>query len=412
MRRRWLPLVLLVLTAALVVSAPGASAATATTSVPDVADALRRDPVFIDPGAERALTDDEADEVRNAITDSGQAVFVAVLPASMAPTAADAEQLVREIVEASGLSGTYAVIVGDRFRATSTAVANADEIAVAAFQSERGAGAVAVLTEFVDRLESEGTVGSGEGGGGVVGERQPDEGSEGSDGSGSAVPLVLLAAGGGGLWLWSRRRRNQQRTADEAAMASDRQMMRAELAVLADDVMRLEAPVALHPEARTDYEAAVERYRIAEAALDYADEPIDLVRVQRVLDEARYAMSRARAITDGREPPPPPDELRRPGRHDEPALDLDERGAPYYVGGGPFYGGGWFGGGGGLFSGLLLGSMLGGWGGMGWGSHVEVNNYGTDGGGGWGGGWSDSGVGGGDWGGGDWGGGDLGGGDW
>jgi hypothetical protein len=78
--------------------------------------------------------------------------------------------------------------------------------------------------------------------------------------------------------------------------------------------------------------------------------------------EARYAMARSKALMAGREPPPPPEDLRRQGRHDEPPVALDDRGAPVYAGGQPFYGGGWFGAGSGLFGGLLLGSMLGGWG--------------------------------------------------
>jgi hypothetical protein len=137
--------------------------------------------------------------------------------------------------------------------------------------------------------------------------------------------------------------------------------------------------------------------------LDYADEPIDLVRVGRVVDEARYAMARAKARLAGREPPSRPEDLRRPGRHNEPPVGLDASGAPVYAGGQPFYGGGWFGGGG-LFSGLLLGSMLGGWG---WGGPIVIEHGEADGGAGgfdgddWGGD-----IGGGDWGG------DIGGGDW
>ena len=66
---------------------------------------------------------------------------------------------------------------------------------------------------------------------------------------------------------------------------------------------------------------------------------------------------------------------------------------------------GWFGGGG-LFNGLLLGAMLGGFGGWGWGGTTVINEGDTyvdgDGGGDFGGG---------DFGGGDFGGGDFGGGD-
>ena len=234
------------------------------------------------------------------------------------------------------------------------------------------------------------------------------------------LPVLLLAgAAGGGLWYF-RRKKSRARADDQR----NRNVLEAQLAVLADDVVNLGPLVDLHADARPDYEAAVSRYRVAQEALRATDQPIDLVRVGRLLDEAQYAMARAKAITEGREPPPPPSDLSHPGRRGEPPVDLDERGQPAYVGGGsPFYGGGWFGGGGGLMTGLFLGQMLGG--GWGWGgghdTNVYVDNDGSDGGGGdgggdagsgdWGGGDWGGGIGGGDFGGGDWGGGDIGGGD-
>ena len=74
----------------------------------------------------------------------------------------------------------------------------------------------------------------------------------------------------------------------------------------------------------------VNRYRAAQAALD-GDEPIDLVRVRRVVDEARYSMDRS-AIIEGREPPLPPEHLRRLGDHGEPAVTIGEDRQPAYVG--------------------------------------------------------------------------------
>ena len=189
-------------------------------------------------------------------------------------------------------------------------------------------------------------------------------------------------------------------------------MVEAELSVLGDDVVGLADVVALHPEARADYDAGVSRYRAAVAALESARDQIDLVRLERVIQEGSYAMARVRARVDGRPPPAPPESLQRPGHHGEPPVSLDEHAAPMYVGGQyPFYGGGWFGGGSGLFTGLLLGSALGG----GWGSHTvyidDRDGGGDDGGDGE---YDDGGddSGGDDFGGGDFGGGDFGGGDW
>jgi hypothetical protein len=317
------------------------------------------------------------------------------------------------VADATGLPGTYAVVAGDSFRAGSSTLAagQAGELATTAFQSASDEGVAAVLAEFVDSVQEAdaGTNGGVSGGGGG------DEGDGSDDGGFGWGGLLLLAgAGGVGVYAWRRRQRTRAaREAEQREYEADRQLLRAEVSVLADDVVSLEPQVAIHPEAQADYDAAISRFKVAQTVLDEGDDGaghrFDLVRVRRLIDEAQYAMARARARIDGREPPPPPDELRRPGLHDEPAVDVDERGEPTYVGRdgfagyGPFYGGGWFMGANGLFTGLLLGSLLGGFG------HpgpilVETGGDGGDGG-------VDSDGGGGDFGGGDFGGGDFGGGD-
>ena len=160
----------------------------------------------------------------------------------------------------------------------------------------------------------------------------------------------------------SGRRRRASSDRPPAAEPSEH-MLRAELSVLADDVLRLEPQVTLREEARDDFEAAIHRYRVAQVALDEADAPVDLVRVQRVVDEASWSMARARAVLDGRRPPAPPPRLQHAGSRGEPAIELDEREHPVYVGSEASFRAGWFGAGGGMFGGLLMGTMLGGFGG-------------------------------------------------
>src|SRR5215218_744813 len=126
------------------------------------------------------------------------------------------------------------------------------------------------------------------------------------------------------------RRRSGRAARQNTSSTANVQVLRAELSVLADDVIRLEPQVALKDAARDDFETATHRYRVAQAALDYAKEPADLVRVQRVVDEATWSMSRARAIVEGRRLPSPPQSLRRPGPDGEPAVDVDERERPVY----------------------------------------------------------------------------------
>jgi LPXTG-motif cell wall-anchored protein len=381
---------------AVIVVVAAAGTAHAGPIVDRAAEALRRDPVYVDEGARSAISGDEAERIRDRIRRGRQPVFVAVLPREAASeVGGDPGQVAAAVGEGSGLQGTYAVLVGDSFRAASTRLprGEAGALATAAFQRSRDGGRGAVLLDFVDRVNEAGAASRGSQGGEDIAES-----SDGESGTSLGLVLgVLLVAGlvgGGGFMLW--RRRKQAREVEAA-----RQELRPELQMLADDVVALEPQVTLHPEAEADYDAAVNRYRAADAAMLQVRSIEQVGRLRRVLAEGNYAMARARARVDGREPPPPPPELASVGSQQEPAVVVDERGEPSYAGyGGGWYGGGWFGGGD-LLTGILIGQALGGWGwGGGWGHH---HDHGQDGG--------DSGDSGGDFGGGDFGGGDFGGGD-
>ncbi|MCU1399240.1 MAG: hypothetical protein JWN62_2349 [Acidimicrobiales bacterium] len=142
----------------------------------------------------------------------------------------------------------------------------------------------------------------------------------------------------------------------------DTSMIRAELSVLADDALRLEPQVVLHDAARNDYESAVHRYRVAQAAVEQhaSGAQIDLTRVQRVVDEAMWSMSRAQAVVQGYPPPAPPVELQRSGPSGEPAIRVAEDNQPVYVDAPVSFRSGWFAGGGRLLGALMLGGF-GGW---------------------------------------------------
>jgi len=170
------------------------------------------------------------------------------------------------------------------------------------------------------------------------------------------LPIILIFA----MMTLARRGRARRRSAQPSPEPQTTvQMLRAELSVLADDVLRFEPQVTLTEAARNDYESATHRYRVAQAALDEGDGNVDLVRVQRVVDEAAWSMARVRAIVDGREPPAPPPILQQRGSRGEPAVRLDDGAQPVYVGSLTTFRSGWFGTGAGLFGGLLLGPMLG-----------------------------------------------------
>ena len=320
--------VVLVATLVSLVGVPVRAAST-DVDLAEVAEALQSDPVYVDGSAERALSEDEIEELRSAIRSADTPIYLVVLPASAADLAGgDPAEVASQVADAVDRPGTYGVVVGDSFRAGSSELpaGEAADLAVAALDAN-GDDTAAVLDDFVERVgdAADSTAGSDGSGSGA-----DDDGG----GSGWLLPVVLAGGAGiAGLLVWRRSRRRQEEAAERArAEEADRQLLRAEISVLADDVVRLEPEIQLHPEARTDFEAAVSRYRAAQAALDYTDQPVDLVRVARVVAEARYAMERARAIIEGRPPPPPPDELQRPGLHGEPAITLDDDRQPAYVG--------------------------------------------------------------------------------
>ncbi|MFN2608327.1 MAG: hypothetical protein ABR511_10650, partial [Acidimicrobiales bacterium] len=341
MRRLRLPVLVALLWA---LAAAPASGQAATPVLDRAAASLRADPVYVDAGAPRAVDGGAADRLRSLIRSRGAAVFLAILPPTATTEAGgDAAQVPAALASRVHLAGTYGVVAGSSFRGGSTDLApgRAGAAATAAFQQESANGTEAVLTDFVDRVSP-----SSAGGGARTqpAPAVPATGGAKGWGAGQVVLVLLLVAGGLALWFGQRGRRRRLEAEARAQEAKDRSVLRAEVSVLADDVMALEPQVTLHPEARADYDAGVARYKVAEAALEQADGRIDLVRVERVVAEGRYAMTRARAVVEGRQPPPPPSDLAQPGRRQEPALGLDHEGMPVYVGyGGPFYGGGWFG---------------------------------------------------------------------
>lgn len=381
-------------------------------SLDDAATALRRDPVYNHPEAERRLSDAEVASIRQRISDGSTPIFVAVLPSrAIEEAGGNANGVAARVGSLTGLRGTYAVLAGDSFRAASNVLpgGRAGELATDAFTDRRVDGPAAVLSAFVERVQTTTTgVSGGQGSDpfGSSGDGNGNGNGSPSGGSGLLVPLLLL---GGIAAFFMVRSSNKRRAQERQLVLGGREDLRAELNVLANDVMRLEPDVAIHPEARSDYEAAVARFQWLQVAIDSIDSEDDIPRLRRAMTEARYAMARAQAAVRGQTPPAPPIDLRDSGPSGEPAVRVGRRGEPEYDGYGPgAWGGGGFFGGNGMLSGLLIGSMLGGSLG-GWGASADsgASEQGHD--DGWDGGGGD--FGGGDFGGGDFGGGDFGGGD-
>jgi hypothetical protein len=361
-----------VMLAALAFAAP----APAQTLLDDAADALRSDPVYVHPDTE-LLSDAEAAELRQEIPRSaGGPVFVAILPESARQEGDGTSTGVAiRLGRLVGTRGTYAVVVGNQFRAVSTDLGSgeAGRLATEAFQAYREQGVATVLSDFIRR------VGDARG-----------RGSEPARDEGSSFWLVGLGVGAAGLlgFLFVRRRRRATELAEVKTAA------REDLVALADDVTGLDAEVDAHPDAKEAYVRAMEAYQRADDSFDRARSTRELAKVSSALAEARFEMETAKALLAGRPPPEqrPPcffDPRHGPSRRDVswespyggwtrvPACERDAlrveageepdvrevevggRRRPYWDA--PAYYGPWAGGfyGGGLLPGLLIGSTLG-----------------------------------------------------
>jgi hypothetical protein len=409
-------------------------------------EALRDDPVYVDPAAERRISDDDAARLRERIAEAGaEPLYVAILPAA-ATRESDGtpEGVVRALDRQLGEAATYAVVVGNAFRARSDLVDGAGRLATQAFEDHRSEGVAAVLLGFVDAV---GESSAGEVPEGAAAPVSPEE----DTGNRFPVLIPLLAVGGLGLigFAFYRRRR------DAAALVEVKAATQDDLLAFADDMRALDLDVEMpgvSEEARADYARGVELYERADRDLDRARRPRDIEPVAAAIEDGRHAFASARARLEGRTPPerrppcffdprhgpsaqnivwtPPWGEARtipvceadavRIENGEEPApreVMVDGRRTPWWDAGPTYapWAGGFFGGMAGVFPGILVGSMIGMalFPGPAWGGTSESSGDG--------GGWSDGDSGGSnfdggedggsDFGGGDFGGGDSGGGD-
>jgi uncharacterized membrane protein YgcG len=375
--------------------------------------------------------------LRTRITEAGGAIYVAILPdRARLEAGGDADEVVRELRRAAGREGTYAVVVGDSFRAASSTLrrGEAGRLATQAFREHGDDGVTATLLAFVEAVGARSSAPA------------PAPSNDEDDGAPAWLLPVLVGTGAGAIGLVAIRRRRRR----QVELAQVRRAAEEDLLALAEDIRALDLDVEMpgvSPEATEDYGRAVTAYERADAALERAGRPEDLAAVTAAIEEGRYAMAGAKARLEGREPPArrlpcffdprhgpstrdvewaPPGGAPRPvpaceadalavERGEEPAsreVEVDGRRVPYWSAPPAFapWAGGYFGG---LLPGLLIGSMLGGGFGLGvpddaaaatFPGELDEGDFG-------GGDFGDGDFGGGDFGGGDFGGGDFGGGD-
>jgi hypothetical protein len=231
----------------------GAAAPAGAQSGVDAAiDALKNDPVYVDPDAELADQVD-AGALRARITSAGATpMFIAVLPADASSGSAGRTLIAmqREV----GKDGTYALALGDEFRTLSDEfdASGPGDAARAAHPDDLQAALVA----FIDRAGKE-TKGSSSSG----------SGSGSSMGSVIVVVLLLLVVAGGVFVLMGRRRARRDDDADGKSEVGQINQQD-DFVRLGDSIRALELDVTLgdeNPAAKADYDRAVEAYDRANA---------------------------------------------------------------------------------------------------------------------------------------------------
>ncbi|MFZ8909379.1 MAG: hypothetical protein ACO20A_01830 [Candidatus Nanopelagicales bacterium] len=262
--------------------------AQARTSIDSVASALRSNPVYNDPAAENALTSGQAADLRAQITATGLPIYVAVLPASAAAETGGPDALLRDLRNAVGRSGVYAVIAGNAFRAGSTE-GSVTSIADSAFAAQSANGPYAVLEAFVAGVDAEFSGGS-----------SSSQGSSSSGGFplatliflGVIVALVVLGI------VWARRR---ARAAQAKRIAALRSVLDEDVTALGERLGAFDlGDSRLDDAGREDLQKALDSYARASDAAGRATSDADVTRATNELEEGRYALACVEARMEGR----------------------------------------------------------------------------------------------------------------
>lgn len=378
-------LLIALVVAVMAVLSTGAPPAAAATGVSAVAQALRKSPVYVDPAASAQLAPADADALARTIKNADKPLFVAVLPADY-PT----QNLFTDLRTATGITGAYAIRLGDRFDAradSSVLPRNAVQNLVTSVQGEN---TKTQLTDFTDRALPT-----------MHGSAPATWGTSGHGGGTSYTGLIVagavLVAGGVGAYAMVRRSSRRRETEQRAALDKLRVVVDEDITAFGEELDRLDfhpAEPGADDAMRGDYERALDAYEQAKQSMAGARRPEDVRAVTGALEDGRFSLAQLAARRAGRPLPErrPPcffdprhgpsvsdidwtpvggaarrvpvcaaDQVRLAEGRDPQIRQVDTgRGRRPYWDAGPAYGpwaGGYFGGG--ILPGLLVGTLLG-----------------------------------------------------
>ncbi|MFI1099420.1 hypothetical protein [Streptomyces melanogenes] len=378
--------------ATLATVAPTATAAPAASGVAEVAAALKKAPVYVDPGAAGQLSAAQADALAKKIKDADKPLFVAVLPAT---AAFPKETLLRNLRTDTGVTGLYAVRLGDAFNAGADrkvmSAQAVDNLKTAVRAPGTATDASTQLNAFVDQAlpSMRGHAPASWGGG------SGDEG--GVSTTGLIATGAVVVAGGAGAYALVRRSRKKKAEEERAALQRLQVVVDEDITAFGEELDRLDfhpAEAGADDAMRADYERALDSYETAKTLMAAARHPGDVRGVTQALEDGRFSLAvlaarrehrplperRAPCFFDPRHGPSVEDATWSPAGgaprevpvcladatrlrdgQDPMVREVDTDGGrrPYYDAG-PAYGpwaGGYFGGG--ILPGLLMGTMLG-----------------------------------------------------
>ncbi|RSS61484.1 YceI family protein, partial [Streptomyces sp. WAC06614] len=378
---------LLALSATALAAAPQASAATGPAAV---AEALKEGPVYVDPRAAAQLPKDQADALAKKIKDAGKPVFVAVLPNS---PEFPADSLLRTVRTETGITGLYAIRLGDGFDAGADRTVMRPDAVRNLTDAVKAGGPVDAATQLNNFVDQALTQARG---------RAPASWGGGSADSGAPVgALVGLGAvallGGGGAYALVRNNRRKKEAAEREAVERLRVVVDEDITAFGEELERLD----FHPgergaddAMRQDYERALDSYDRAKQIMGGVQHPEEVKGVTQALEDGRFSLAVLAARREGRPLPErrapcffdprhgpstedatwapvggsartvpvcAADAVRLREGRDPAVRTVDtERGPRPYYDAGPAYGpwaGGYFGGG--ILPGLLVGTVLG-----------------------------------------------------
>ncbi len=307
MRKRLFPtllagLLLIIAAAALALTSPASAAPAAT--INDAAQALREDPVYVDPGARDQLpvADEKALEAK--ILDADKPVFVAVLPDT---EAFPEEGLLQTLRSDTGITGVYAIRLGDGFNAGADPqvmpTRAVDNLTASVKNPATDTDATSQLNAFVDRAVEQARGTAPTSWSGTGGSTADDSGAP----VGGLITLgALVAAGGAGAYAVSRR--NKRRKAEEERIALDklRVVVDEDITAYGETLERLDfhpAEPGADDTMRGDYERALDSYETAKTKMAKAEHPSDVRGVTQALEDGRFSLAVLEARRTGKEIP-------------------------------------------------------------------------------------------------------------